>query len=99
MGEISEKAQRIHKEAIVVEMTEVLFPAKDVGYFKMVADAGVTAIQATVPAAIDDLPTAISKIAQFHKLIEGAENTEVVSSVADIESAKRVGKVAVVMGM
>lgn len=97
--EISERAQRIHKEAIVIDMLEALCPAKDKAYFKTVVDAEVTAIQATVPDVLDDLPAAIANIAQFYKLIEGAENAEIVSTAADIETAKKEGKVAIIAGM
>lgn len=97
--EISERARRIHKEAIVIDMLEALSPAKDKAYFKTVGDAGVTAIQATVPDVLDDLPAAITEIAQFYKLIEGTENAEIVSTAADIETAKKEGKVAIIAGM
>ncbi len=80
-------------------MLEALMPAKDVGYFKKAADGGVTAIHATLPWVTDDLPAAINKIAQFMKLVENTENTEMVSTAADIEKVKREGKLAIIPGM
>jgi len=32
--EFSERVQRVHKEAIIIDMLEALFPPRDVGYFK-----------------------------------------------------------------
>jgi len=97
--EISERAQRVYKEAIVADMLEALMPAKDVGYFKKTVDAGVTVIHATLPWVTDDLPAAINKIAQFMKLVENTESAEMVSTVADIDNAKREGKLAIIPGM
>lgn len=42
--EISEKAKRVHREAIIVDMLEVLFPPECVGYFKTALEAGVSAL-------------------------------------------------------
>jgi len=97
--EISERAQRVHKEAIIVDMLEALFPARDIGYFKAAVDAGVTAIQCTIPYISDELPAAIAKTADFFKLLEGTENAEIISAVSDIEKAKREGKLALIAGM
>jgi len=79
-------------------MLEAMFPARDIGYFKTLIDAGVTAIQATITHFADDLPVAITKIAQFYKLIEGTEN-KIALTIADIENAKKEGGVAIIAGM
>jgi len=38
--EISKRAQRVYREAIVIDMLEVMYPAKDIGYFETLVDAG-----------------------------------------------------------
>ncbi len=97
--EISERAQRVHREAIVIDMLETVFPAMEIGYFKSLVDAGVTAIHVTVPYVTDDLPVAIENIAKFYEAMESAKNAKVAYSAADIESAKKEGKVAIIAGM
>ena len=69
--EISQRAQRVFNEAIVIDMCQCLYPAtdKDVGYFKKAADAGVTAIHSTILYPADDLPSAVAEIAAFYRLV------------------------------
>lgn len=98
---VSERVQRVHKEAIIVDMLES-FPRiteRNLGYFETLVDAGVTVVHATVPNVLDDLSAAIEKVANFYKLVERTENAKIARTVADIESMKREGKVALIMGM
>ena len=97
--EISERAQRVHKEAIVIDMLEALFPARRPEYFKTAVDVGVTAIQCTIPHISDDLVGAITKTADFFKLLETVKDAQFVSAAADIEKAKKEGKLALIAGM
>jgi membrane dipeptidase len=89
----------VHKEAIVIDMLEAVFPAMELRYFKTLTDAGVTAIHATIPHVADDLPSAITKTAKLYKILEQAENVVLATSAADIEHAKKEGKVAIIAGM
>ena len=103
--EISERVQRLHKEAIVIDMLEAMFPAgenwspAEIEYFKTLVDAGVTAVGATIPYVSDELPAAIKKICNLYKAMEGVENAKIAFTAADIESAKKEGKVAIIAGM
>jgi membrane dipeptidase len=97
--EISERAQRVHKEAIVIDMLEALFPARRPEYFKTAVDVGVTAIQCTIPHISDELVGAITKTADFFKLLETVKDAQFVSAAADIEKAKKEGKLALIAGM
>ena len=97
--ELRKRSQRLHKEATIIDMLESLYPARDVGYFSSLVDAGVAAVHATIPEVRSDLPTAIAEIAAFQKLMEATDVVKPVSQVSDIESAKREGKVAVIGGM
>ncbi len=96
---ISERAQRIHKEAIIIDMLQALFPPRDAGYFKRAVESGISAIQCTIPHISDELPAAMAKTAQFMKLVEDSENAEFVTSAADIERCKKEGKLGIIAGM
>lgn len=95
--EVSGRAWRVHKEAIVIDMLEAMVPAIDVRYFKTLIDAGVTAVHATIPDVADDFPTATRKIARFYKAIEGT--ARIAFSGADIEGAKEKGEAVIIAGM
>jgi membrane dipeptidase len=97
--EISEKARRVHQEAIIIDSLEALFPPRDVGYFPKAVEAGVSAIQCTIPHITDDLVGAITKMAEFMKLVENEKKSLFVTSAADIEKAKREGKLGIIAGM
>ena len=101
--EISERAQRVHKEAVVIDTLEVLRPLQTVenyrAYFKKLVDSGVTAIQVTVPWVFLDLAGAITEWAKFLKLLESIKEVKFAFTAADIENAKKEGKVAIIMGM
>jgi len=62
-------------------------------------DAGVTAVNATIPYVTDDFPAAVKKVAKFYKAIEGVENAKIAFTATDIKSAKKEGKVAIIVGM
>jgi len=101
--EVSEKARRVHKEAIVIDTLQIWFGKKSTEdvreYIKVLIDSGVTAAHVTVAGTESDLPAAITEFAQFYKLVEGVEKAKIALSAADIESAKKEGTVAIVLGM
>lgn len=101
--EISGRAQQVHKEAIVIDMLEAIYPEKwtptEIGYFKTLVDAGVAAVHGTMCYVSDDFPTAIKKMAKFQKAIESVENAKIAFTATDIESAKKEDKVAIIAGM
>jgi len=78
---------------------ESVFPAKDVGYFKTVTDAGVTAISCTIPSINSDLPEAITATSEFFKLLEETKNVKIVTTAGDIERAKKEGKLAIIANL
>lgn len=97
---ISERTLQLHKDAIVIDMLEYCVPStKLVDYLRTLKDAGVTAVHTTVPYATDDLPGAIERIAQYLKLMEDREDAKIVYTAADVQNAKKEGKVALIMGM
>lgn len=97
--EVSGRAWRVHKEAIVIDMLEAMMPAIDVRYFGTLVEAGVTAVHATIPDVTDDLPTAIKNIAKFYKIMEGSPEAKIALSGTDIEKAKEEGKSVIIAGM
>ena len=99
--DLNKRVLRIYKEAVIVDMCESFtrVTEENVAYFKTLADAGVTAVQATVPKIEADLKTAISNIAKFYKIVERSEYATIVYNATELESAKSKGKVAIVMGM
>jgi membrane dipeptidase len=94
-----DRVLRIHKEALIIDMLEAIFPVFDVKYFKTLLDAGVTGVHFTIPDVNDDLPTAILRIAKWYKTLEQTEDAIIALKVDDIEKAKKEGKVAVICGM
>jgi len=107
IGEISKLTQRVRREAIVIQGLEVLVASEgnqswtqtQIGYFKTLSDAGVTAINGTISHPSDELSDAVKKISKFYRALEGTESAKIALTVSDIESAKKEGKVGVIMGM
>jgi membrane dipeptidase len=99
--EISKRAVRVHKEAVIIDMCESFTRVNEehIGYFQTLADSGVSAIHATVPDLTADLETAINKIAKFYHLVERSEHAIIVRNLAGLQEAKKRGKVAIMMGM
>jgi len=112
VAEISERAQRVHKEAIVVDGVqawrlpelEYLSPEENIerwrNVLKKVIKGGFTAINMTVTKREQDPGEAALETAKFLKQVEGCpEEAKIAVTAADIENAKREGKVALIMGM
>lgn len=100
--ELSERVRGIQKKAIIIDMLEAWdgpIEEKDLGYFQTCVDAGITAVNFTIPGVAEEFPTSIEQMAHFLKLMESVKCVKIVRTVADIESAKKEGKIAVIMGM
>ena len=95
---ISERTQRVHKEAVVIDMLVGLGPGDVKKLFGELVDAEVTAVNLTIPVPHEDLLTTIERISRFYKEMEHAENAKIAYSVSDIENAKKEGKVAGIIG-
>lgn len=108
-NQISERAKRVQQEAIVIDMLQgssdmaMTWPKDELAYFKEAVDAGITAIHFTVPetSAIpeltDDFAAAVKQIVYLRKAVSGSEYVKIAYTTDDIESAKKEGKVALIL--
>ncbi len=109
--DLSEKARRVHNEAIVIDMLQgpvgmsMTWLKDELDYFRQAADAGVTAIHFTIPetSAIpevsDDFAAAVKQIVRFRKAVKDSPYAKLAHTAADIVSAKEEGKVAFILGL
>jgi membrane dipeptidase len=86
---------KLYADTIVLDAAVPVL-AQDPGQWKRYAAGGVTAVLATV-ATHDDIPATIDHLCRWYKLVERHPDALVLAeSVADIEAAKRDGRLAVV---
>jgi len=101
--EVSERAQRVHKEAIIIDALQYWFPLQTAETYRKeirkAIDAGITAIQMTLGYIDLDLAPIVTTWAKFIKTFDAIEEAKLVFTAGDIESAKKEGKLAIVMGL
>ena len=93
------KAQRIHKEAIIIDgLTYMTAPEEDT-YLKTLIDAGITATNITVPKVLDNFEQTVRRIADWYAVLTRFQDLFVQAlTVDDIRRAKEEGKTAIIMG-
>lgn len=91
---VSEAAMALHKSAIIIDGTTFFIE----GYTDYLEQAGVTALNITVPDVQDDEGGAVRSIAAHYQLVREDPRITLIETVDDIHSAKREGKVGVIIG-
>jgi membrane dipeptidase len=90
-------APQVYRDAIVIDGLLAATPSGRV--VQELLDGGITACNWTVSSHSDETMTAINKLIQFYWLFEQLPNeTLLVETGADLERAKREGKLGVVLG-
>ena len=90
-------APAVYRESLVIDGLLAATPSGPV--VQQLVDAGITACNWTVSSHSDETVTAINKITQFYWLFEQLpERTLLVQTAADLERAKREGKLGIVLG-
>jgi len=94
--DVSDEASQLYASSVVVDGCAPSL-LQDTREWRRFADAGVTAIFATVTTA-DDMPGTVESLASFHRLARtNAPDLVIAESVADVEAAKRDGRLAMVL--
>jgi membrane dipeptidase len=94
---IPELAKKVHDEATIIDMMEVTNPGINISYFKTLKETGVTGVHFAI--AHDDFQLCMSRLSKFYKMLEQLEDVIVATSASDIVSAKKKGKIAVILGI
>jgi membrane dipeptidase len=90
---VSEEAKKLHYDSIVIDGTT--FFCK--GYGDHFAQAGVTALNITVPDPDDDIDGAVEKIASYYQLIKEDPKLQLIETVDDIFRTKEEGDVGIIL--
>lgn len=108
---VSERARRVHDEAIVIDMEvgpigmAMTWPKQDLAFFKQAVDAGVSAMQLTIPESsaipevTDDFAGAVKQIVRFRKAVKDSPYAKLARTAADIHDAKKEGKIGLLLGL
>jgi len=93
MTQEGERAEELHREAIVVDGTSFFCQ----GWHERLATAGVTALQLTVPWDGEGARQAMARCGDYFALVRREPRLEIIESVADIRRAKAEGKVGLIL--
>lgn len=85
----------LHADAIVIDATCPL--AVETRYVDWWRDGGATAIAPTIRGLRGDARTALTEVGGWHRYASGRDDTVIVHTAADIERAKRDGKLGLVL--
>ena len=100
--EISDIAQRIHKEEIVIDALQYWHPLQTAETYRKeirkCIDSGITVVHLTVNSIDQDLGAALSSWVKYLKLFQEIEEAKLVFTATDIENAKEEGKCGVILG-
>lgn len=92
--EVSEEALALHADAIVIDATSFFLE----GHSELLDQAGVTALNLTVPDVEDDAGGALLKVADHYQLAREDEKLTLVLTADDIVTAKAEGRVGMILG-
>src|SRR5439155_5343536 len=94
----SDRARALHEKSIVIDALDVSLPVRE--HFEHMRAGGVTAANYTITLADGfDFRRTVQEIRAFdHRLEENADILRPIRSVADIEAAKREGRVGILYG-
>ncbi|OGO11719.1 MAG: hypothetical protein A2029_05815 [Chloroflexi bacterium RBG_19FT_COMBO_47_9] len=93
-AEVSPEARAIHDEAIVIDAC--VWHLQNWNWH--LAEAGATAILATVPDTYDNTGEALKHIIEYYALCHEIDEVVLVETADDIYNAKAAGKVGVIIG-
>lgn len=83
---VSEEARTIHKDAIIIDACSFYLEA----YNWHLEEAGVTALNFTVPGVLDGVEKAVSSIIDYYEAIKNdTENFMLIETADDIRTAKK----------
>ncbi len=88
-------AEALHRDAIVIDATCPL--AQDVRYLDWWREGGATAIAPTISGMSGNARTGFAAIGGWHRYVRGRDDTLIVYQAADIEGAKRDGKLGLIL--
>lgn len=91
---VSDEAFALHADSIVIDATSFFCE----GYSDLLRDAGVTALNMTVPDVEADVGEATKAIAEHYALIHSDPKLDFVYTVEDIKRAKEVDHVGLIIG-
>jgi membrane dipeptidase len=91
---VSERARALHDRSIVIDGCSFFLR----GYNDRIAQAGLTAINFTVPWPIDDLPATFGRIREYYEIARRDPKVEIAWDADVIERCKREGKLAAILG-
>ncbi len=92
--EVSQKAQKLHDEAIVIDGCSFFCE----GYNENLKASGLTALNMTVPHPSDERGEALKRIAAYLHFINNDPNLMLIETAADIIQAKKDGAVGLIIG-
>src|SRR5262245_4432092 len=92
--EVTARAQALHAQAIVIDGCSFFLR----GYNERLRQAGVTAINFTVPLPMDDLAAAVTRIRDYYEITRRDATIRIAWSASDIERAKSEGGFAAIIG-
>lgn len=92
---VTDEARRIHKDAVIIDTCSFYLET----YNWHLEQAGVTAMNLTVPGVLDGAEQAVSNIIYHYEAIKNDnEHFMLVETGDDIRTAKKTGKVGVIIG-
>ncbi len=93
-GEVSEKARKLHHDAIVFDGCTFFCE----GYSANLEKAGTTVLNVTVPMTDDDVGDAVRNIANYYQLFRDNPKLMLIETVDDIYRAKKENRVGFIIG-
>lgn len=91
---ISSEALELHADSVVIDATSFFLE----GHTDLLTQSGVTALNLTVPDVEDDAGGALLKVADHYMLAREDSKLTLVLEVDDIRTAKREGRVGMILG-
>lgn len=94
MADVSVRAKSLHQSALVIDGCSLSCLA----WHDRLAMSGISGLQITVCAGLDDAREAIRKVGKYYTAVQSEPRLEIVSTTKDIERLKKLGHVGLILG-